>query len=166
MSQTSYSVNHGRAYEGTRGDSRPMTVWPARNTSAGQLDYGRAVIYNGAATNVQDVMPVTVLSGTGQTVRGFVLADLAHEPQTTGVAVGERVNLLTKGTIWMMTEQDVTQNDPVFIRHTVAGATGTSPAVGKVRKDADTAKADALTTCRFMSSALAGEMVLLEVNIP
>lgn len=166
MSQTSYTVNQLVAFEGARGDSRPMDCWTGRNTDAGEIAYGRALVADAAATNINTAVPCKVFNATGQTIQGFGVADLSHEPQTTGVPVGGSINLMRKGTIWVLPEQDVLPSDPVFVRHTLAGATGTSPAIGKVRKDADTAKADAFTSARFAMKALAGQPCLLIINLP
>ena len=97
---------------------------------------------------------------------GAVIFDHAHEIQTTGIPDDGMVSIVSKGQIYMITEQAVTPADPVFVRFNAAGATGTTPAVGQVRKDADTAKADAVTSARFMGVAAAGALVLVDWNLP
>jgi hypothetical protein len=83
-------------------------------------------------------------------------------------------DVLEQGTVWVLTEQNVTLSDSVFIRTDVsASPTGTSPAVGKVRKDADPTgglasvdRAVVMANARFLSTALAGALVKVQLNLP
>ena len=162
MSQTSYSVYMNAAFVG--GHAQLVTVTTGRNNSGAEIPYGRAVVFDTGAGTTQ--IAVKLPSATGQKMMGAVLYDHAHEIQTTGVPDDGVLSLVSRGQVWMETEQAVTPNDPVFVRFNAAGATGTSPAVGKVRLDADTGKADAVTAARFLTTAAAGGLVLVEWNIP
>jgi hypothetical protein len=75
-------------------------------------------------------------------------------------------SLVSRGEVWVQVEQAVTPSSPVFTRFNAVGATGTNPAVGRFRTDADTARAVAVPNARFLTSAAAGGLALLEINIP
>jgi hypothetical protein len=163
MSQTSYGVTMTPAFVG--GHAQLIQCITGRNNSGAELPYGRAVVYdaiNAGSTEKAVALP----SLTGQKIVGAVIFDHAHEIQTTGIPDDGMVSIVSKGQIYMITEQAVTPADPVFVRFNAAGATGTTPAVGQVRKDADTAKADAVTSARFMGVAAAGALVLVDWNLP
>lgn len=70
--------------------------------------------------------------------------------------------LLRHGVVWVTAENAVTPDDPVYAR-VASGAGGTQ--IGAFRTGADTASAVAWTAARFVTSADAGALVQLEVNI-
>lgn len=164
MSQLSYALIHAAGYEGGRGDSRPAGIHSGRNNSVVEIPYGRFVVYDTGAGTTE--LAVKLPSASGQNVRGILLHDAAHEPQVTGLPVGGMGSILAQGTVWMVTEQAVTPADPVFMRFAMVTGSGTLPAVGKVRKDADTADAEARANCRFLTIAAAGGLVLVDCNLP
>ena len=64
----------------------------------------------------------------------------------------------------VIVEEDVTPDDDVFFRHSGAGA---SPeAIGRFRTDADTANADQVNSARWLTSAVAGGLAVLGINLP
>lgn len=164
MSQTAYSINHAVGYEGGRADSRPATVHSGRNNSVVEIAYGRFVVFDTGAGTTE--LAVKLPSASGLNVRGILIHDQAHEPQVTGLAINGLGSILSRGSVWMVTEQAVTPADPVFMRFAMVTGSGTSPAIGKVRKDADTADAEARPNCRFLTIAAAGGLVMVECNIP
>ena len=108
-----------------------------------------------------------ILIGFLLLILGALIYDHSHESaEATGLADDKMGSVVSHGQVWMFTEQAVTPADPVFVRYNAAGGTGTSPAVGQVRKDADTAKAVAATNARFRTGAAAGGLVLVEWNVP
>jgi len=88
---------------------------------------------------------------------------MTHETVSDGIAVKDSLSVIRRGRVYMVTEQAVTPADKVFYRF-AAGAGGA--AIGRVRKDADTATAEEFAGAAFMGSAGAGEIVAVEVNIP
>lgn len=163
MSQTSYSVNMAAAFVG--GHAKLDTVISGRNNSGAGIPYGRAVVFDPGAGTTD--LAVKLPSLVGDSIRGVALYEHAHEPQPNGIADDAMVSICSQGQVWMETEQAVTPASPVFVRYNAAGATGTNPAVGKVRLDADTAKAvDMSARARFLTSAAAGGLVLVEWNLP
>lgn len=163
MSQTSYSVYMASAFVG--GHAKLDTVITGRNNSGAELPYGRAVVHDTGAGTSDTAVKLPSLAG--DVIRGVALYEHAHEIQTTGIPDDGMVSIASRGQVWMETEQAVTPSSPVFVRYNAAGATGTNPAVGKVRLDADTAKAvDMSSRARFLTSAAAGGLVLVEWNLP
>lgn len=159
--QTSYSVYMQPAFVG--GHGQLITVGTARNNSGVEIPYGRAVVHD-AGTGTSDIaakLPALITD----VVKGFALYEHSHEPTAIGILDDKVFSLLRKGQIWVEIEQDMTPNDPVFVRMVVAGATGTSPAAGKVRKDADSSKAVAIPAS-VLIGGVAGGLAFIEVNIP
>lgn len=75
------------------------------------------------------------------------------------------ISVLRKGRVWVKSESIISNilTDGVFLRHTVNAAL----IPGQFRIDADTAKADEITTARWLTTTSAvNELALLEFNIP
>jgi hypothetical protein len=163
MSQTAYLTQMAAAYEGGHGQLEK--VISARNNSGAEIPHGRAVVFDTGAGTTE--LAIKLPSLVSDVILGALLYEHSHE---TGAGNGIPANgvgsIVSQGEIWMFTEQAVGPADPVFVRYNAAGGTGTSPAVGQVRKDADTAKAVAATNARFRTTAVAGGLVLVEWNAP
>lgn len=163
MSQTSYSVNMAKAYEGGHGELTRVTG--RRNNSGAAIPFGRFVVFDAGAgtTDLAAKLP----AATTDVVVGVAMHDHSRELPTDGVPDDAMFNAVAQGQVWMTCETDMTPASPVFCRAVVAGATGTSPAAGKIRNDADTAKAiDMSGRARIIMGALAGGLCLVEVNLP
>lgn len=139
MSQTSYSVNMAAAYVG--GHALLTQVISARNNSAVQIPYGTAVAFD-LNTGTTD-LAVRLPAAAADLIRGVAMYDAAHESAApgatglTGIAAGAMLSVVREGQVWMITEQAAGPNDPVYVRYNVTGATGTTPALGQVRKSPD-----------------------------
>lgn len=162
MSQTSYDLQAAVAFEGMLADP---TGGPTRgsvslaNEDAAALPFGRGVT-NGTDPDTQFKLP----TATGANLRGVSVHRHGTQDVTDdGIAQDEVAEILTKGPIWVIPEQDVEPGDPVYWRHTAGGA-GEVP--GRWRKDADTAKADQVTNAAWKTAGLAGTFAVLEVNLP
>lgn len=152
--QTSYPLNPAPAFEGMPDHMGPKHDDTYR--ADGTIPFGRFVRDVGDGT-------VVLPSATGQTIAGASLHNHL-EQDANGIAQyvkGDAVPVRKLGRMWVRTEQDVTPADPLYVRHTVGGE-GT--ALGQVRKDADTDKADAYAKAKFLTSAKAGELVLVSIN--
>jgi hypothetical protein len=172
--QTTYSINMAAAFEGQIAESGPKRIRTGRNNMAAtQIGYGRFVAFDGGS-GTSDIA-IKLPDALANEFKGVLVWQAAHEPQTTGIdpvtGIGD---VMEQGTVWMLTEQAVGPADPVFVRVDVsASPTGTSPAVGKVRKDADPTgglasvdRAVAMTNARFLSTAAAGALVKVQLNLP
>jgi hypothetical protein len=162
MSQLAYTVYMSPAFIGAHGQL--IQVIPGRNNSGVEIPYGRAVQHDTGAGTSDLAVKLPAAGATELLIKGVVLYDQSHEPQTTGVPDDGIMSIVRQGTVFMQCEQAVTPDDPVYVRFDAAGATGTSPAVGQVRIDADTAKAVLMPRWRFESSAAAGAGVWVVIN--
>lgn len=105
-------------------------------------------------------------SATGFKFEGIALQSLKEIPRATGVAVweiDEEIPVLKKGRIWVYSEVAVNPTLAVFMRHT----TTTTELPGDFRTDADTARADDISSVASWVSTTAGAgLALLEINVP
>lgn len=134
---------------------------PTPNVTGNPIPFGF-----GLAQSLTNAAQAVLPSATG-----FLFAGVAvHKQKAQQNAVeaaryeaGESVSVLKKGRIWVWSEQAVGPGDPVYLRHTANGAN----VPGQFRKDADTARADQITTgARWASITTGAGLALLEVNIP
>ena len=82
---------------------------------------------------------------------------------TAGVTyqIGDTVEAVI-GQAWVTVEEDVVAQDAVYVRY----ATGTGSQKGAFRKTADSSTAAAVTGARYLTSASAGGLALVAVNLP
>lgn len=150
--------------EGMLATADPNTGMVVAHATATQLYFGRAVII-GAADGL-----VVHPSGSAGSFFGIVIEDQAITPALLSgagdVPIGHDAYILRRGRIWVVPEQDVVTTDPVFYRHANTTPDAAPAALGRFRKDADTADATALTNARWVTSGLAGTLAQLEINLP
>ncbi len=158
MSQTTYNVQAAVAFEGMPGDpsSGPSRRSISRaNEDAAASFFGRGVTY-GTDPDTQFALP----TATGAVLAGITLHRHGTENLADdGIAQDEVCELLRGGRIWVLPEQAVTPNDPVYWRHTGVG-------VGRFRIDDATTDADQVPEARWLTSSAADEPALLEINLP
>lgn len=108
---------------------------------------GLYVVRDGTDRKVD--LPTAALEITGS-LGGFVAFDDTRPFDALGlVANGEDIGLLVEGVIWVLTEEGVTQGEPVFARYAASGANTT---LGKTRNDADTASCAQVPGCFFLDT--------------
>jgi hypothetical protein len=160
MPQTSYSNSYTAAFEGMLADgAEPDIISKVNGEAATDLIFGRGVRETAAgAVNI---------SAAGQTLLGvavFEQKDTAALSGSGAIKPKETFNVLRKGRIWVKAEQAIVVGDPVYVRHTVNGGT---TAVGRFRKDIDTANAILISNARWASTTSgADQMAVLEINLP
>lgn len=129
-----------------------------------KIGFGRFVCL-GTSKDSQAKLPAAAGDVAALTTLGVALHDHARESVNDSLEAGynqyENMSILKKGHVWVVAEQDVSPTDTVHVRHTTNGTL--TP--GGVRKDVDTANAVALSKARFLSTALAGELVLLDIDL-
>ncbi len=107
-------------------------------------------------------------SATGFVFEGVALKVNLPLNNATGLAqydANKAISVLRKGRVWVKSESIITNiiTNGVFLRHTVNGAL----IPGQFRIDADTARADQITTARWLTTTAAiNQLALLEFNIP
>lgn len=163
MAQTTYSLEAAVAFEGMLGDAAGggptrRSISRANEDSAASF-FGRGVTYGTDPDEQFELPAATAAPLAGITVHKHGTQDASDD----GIAEGETAELLTSGRIWVQPEDAVTPASDVYWRHTV-GAAGLVP--GRWRTDADTAKADAVTNARWLTSCAADGFALLELNTP
>lgn len=159
--QNSYSKTMPIALKGQIYDNNPSetVVKAAEGVSGIKFGYGLV-----RGTNPDEQVKIPVATGT---IVGLAVkkadAELVDGASEAIYKETEGVTILRRGWIYVKTEQAVVPGDPVFIRYTLAGATGTNPELGKARKDADTAKAVAFTGATFESTTAADGLALVRI---
>ena len=132
----------------------------ASNVTGDPIAFGLG-LSNGSANN-RTQLP----SATSFIFQGVAARDQREQTLITGIAqyvAGDAVSVLRKGRIWVPTEEAVTPADSVFLRHTINGAL----TVGGWRTDADTARADDVSTfCSWLDYDSANGLALLDINLP
>lgn len=76
---------------------------------------------------------------------------------------GEVVSLLTRGRVYVFVDQEVTSDDPVYMRFVDGGG---DSLIGRFRKDDDSGKAILVPDARYTVGASAGGLATLEINMP
>lgn len=103
------------------------------------------------------------LAATSDKVVGVSVFSHADNENTgvAGYAAQSAVSVLRKGVIWVKVEEAVVAEDPVYVR---AVAT-TGEVAGAFRKSADGTDTILLSGCKFLSSAAAGALALVSVDL-
>jgi len=128
------------------------------------IGFGRFVSV-GTAKDTQAKLPAAAGDVTNLTLLGVALHDHARESIADSLEAGykqyESMSVCKKGHVYVIAEQDVSPTDAVYVRHTTNGTL--TP--GGVRKDVDTANAVLVSKARFLTSALAGELVVVDIDL-
>ncbi len=148
MSQLSYD-NQAVAFEGMLADNAP------RDVKSGLLEgathrFGLAVSKGTADGTVKSPAPAEAIAGV-----------LFHQHAQEGDALvaGDVENVLTKGRMHVKVEDAVVEGGLVYVR-TAAGE------LGAFRSDVDAGNAELLPGAKYGSSAGAGELAILDLNLP
>lgn len=120
MSQTSYSTEPVAALPGLKFDISPSRTRSAVVSSDAM--FGVAVVYDSAGK-------VKLPAAATDEVGGILCMEFDHDPLALaskadgiGVLSGDPVSVMEEGKIYVITEEDVVENDPVYCRHTANGA--------------------------------------------
>lgn len=152
----------GQLASGQRFVNRVGTFSELFNGSSVFLPFGRFVVANGALGDVR--LP----SATGQTVIG--VTEFVHKYEkdldlNSGIPPMREVTLIKRGIIYMLAETALVANTNPFVRHTANPAPASFEGIGRIRNNADTAKADLFTGARVLRTVVAGEIVPVELFI-
>jgi hypothetical protein len=166
--QTTFDQYYNPAKLGEIYDNRYTMAesYIAENT----IRFGQAVV-EGTDEDRQVITP----SATGQTFMGISIAIWQIEQQVTsypttssGLYVAELVlPVLRRGAIWVRVNQDVEANDPVYFVFSDVDSTK----IGNFRKDSGVVLpgseiADLIPNALFRKAAKAGELAVVEINMP
>lgn len=161
--QTTVSFDHAVAIAGgVRG------VVPQTRTRVAEVAIQAGLAACQGTADAQCKLPTT--SGEVAKVLGIAPSRVTSDPNfppggTAGFAyqIGDAVDLVPEGQVWVVVEESVVAMDPVFVRF-ATGAGGSQK--GSFRKSADTATAAQLTGARYLTSASANGLALVEINVP
>ena len=163
MSQTAYPLVAPLAFAGMIGEGGGRENSISRNLEDA-IAIPAGVMGVAPASDPEDEFRLP--SAAGQTQYGITVHRHGREDfRVAGTAAfiqGEDVELLRRGRIWVVVEETVVANDPVFFRHTVNG--GLIP--GGWRNDAAAAEADAVLNAIFVTGAAIGTVALIDINLP
>lgn len=162
--QTAYPLTMTQAFEGALVDGANCHIMSGTNVAAASF-FGRACL---AVAGFGDrfVQP----TGSAGVFLGILVHSHAVEqslvtPGAAGQPVNQPGGILRRGRIWVVTETAITDvTVGVFYRHTTPGAL--PEALGRFRVDADTADATQVTAAKWLTTAAAGGLAQLEINLP
>lgn len=132
----------------------PFGVLVVEDTTGLSDDRAHLPQVTGDITTVGKVAGVAVHNHGVEQNKGGV-NNLGYEPQSA-------MNVLRKGRIYVTVEDAVVKGGLPFVRF-VAGA---SEQLGSFRSDADGSDAVALPDARYVTSASAGGLAIVEINLP
>lgn len=164
MPQTDYSQYMDRGLEGLIFTAEPLHVRTGFNKN-NFIPFGRIVVKGAGDLDV--VLPTVTggyVMGVATKTDVYERGHNANPLSISGYAANKSVNVLRKGTVLMLVETAVTPTSPVFFRHTANGTPGANEAIGRLRTNADTARADALPNCQFLETGAAGSLVKVAFN--
>lgn len=158
INAASYSLNHGKAFQGMVADGELANIISKLNTDTVTIGYGKAVVRDG---DNAAKLPVAG-SGAGNFV-GVAVRELNRsylDSATFGAVVAKDFSVLTAGVIWVTALEAVVSGDPAFFR---VGSTGT----GDFSKSAGAAEtlSVAIPGAKFVSSGAAGTLVKLSIVV-
>jgi hypothetical protein len=150
MAQTVYMRGYEAAFPGQLGETSDSYVRSLTNTDTTNLAAGIFVAQpavEGTAKN---------LAAVGDVVAGVTLNVFAREPGVMSAlsgsecwVVGASMAVLDEGAVWVLSEEALAVNDPVYARHT---ANGGNTVIGAIRNDIDTDKCRRIKGARVLQA--------------
>lgn len=168
MSQASHSSAPAVATEGQITDGREVISAIVDSTNQ-TIKFGRAVTFKtmpapGSLPVVE--VPDAAAEITGDAFAGIVVFDPTRElpagaNEFSGYVTGDVCSVLRRGKMMVISESAVSAYQQVFARH-VAGA---GEELGALRHDADGGDATAIPGSRFLTTAGAGGLAEIELDV-
>lgn len=162
--QTAYTTHPEAALAGQLADSYPSDIVSGHNEDDAPVGFGLGVVQGTGDDGF--ALP----SDSTATLKGVTVHDHREllSEGGAGAAPGDTCALLRKGRVFVVPDQDVAPGDDVYWRYS-EGGTGEG-GVGSFRKDADTVETDShalkVTSARWVTTASAGGLAVLEINLP
>lgn len=163
MAQTTMTENPAVGFPGDPADTGPKNDLSKIVEEATGIPPGLGVVWGTEDNQVS--LPSGTFGGAdfvGFSVRrhkgrpDFALADNEDYQDEESIPVRRQ------GRLKVEVEDAFTAGGQVFVRHTAPG----TEQLGAVRSDADTDEADSVTGVRFVTSGGAGEIGIIEINLP
>ncbi len=162
MAQLTYAQYHSDGYAGDPADAgfKDDHAYVQAEASA-EMPFGVGVVQGAADSKA--VLPSG--GSTAANFRGVLLRsdtyDSTYQLGTTGVKPQQAISVRARGRVKVTVEEAVSKGDRAFLRITANG--GDLP--GQWRKSADGGKAIELKGCYFATSADAGALAILDVDV-
>ena len=157
--QTSVNDYRDKGLAGQLADIGNHDVITRANAYGDTIPFG--VFVTKGANEGEAVLPDATGEVTGLVGLG-VVGRSNMQPQGEGYADGDPMPIIKKGRVWVPVEDAVTAESAAFVRFVAAGA----EQLGAFRSDADGTDAVALPGAKFVTDAIAGELALLDINLP
>lgn len=151
MAQTSYNIDPAVGYAGQLASTDYSSN--AFKVEGSGVTWGLAVTQGTAADQVKALADAT------SNVVGFVMQHHTADGKTPDEDV---VNVLHRGELWVTTEDAATAGGSVFVRAVAAG----TEVKGAVRASKDSSDTIKLDNVKFKTSAAAGGLAIISVNLP
>lgn len=140
-------------------------------TVVGEVDQVSIIGTSWAVTSGASQATVAVTNTTADSLYGVALRtqnkmNLYAPAGSDGASPyyqGDCVSMLTRGRVYVLVEDTVTSDDPVYVRYL---ANGTNTELGRFRADADSATCFEVPHAVWRLGAQAGELAVLEINLP
>lgn len=148
-----------------------LSVATGTTATSTSIPFGRAVVTD-SYDSTWDQTNVKLPTTTGQVFFGISMfvqkANPNAVPDSTGDATGdasyvdkEAMAIVRRGLVWVVAEDDVALTDTVYFRQTVNG----DMPLGAFTPTND-GETDAVPTAKWRSEGSAGDLVLVEINLP
>jgi len=160
--QLTYNMTPRTARKGMINTIGPHFIRTAINKQAASIPYGVAVSKKAGGDDNEYALP----TAASPKVEGITVFEHNERVPANGVfnveiADGQPFNLLEKGFATVEVEEAVTQGDIAYVRHT---ANGLRTQLGAFRKSDDAGTAAIVRGARYLTSAGAGGLALVEID--
>lgn len=165
--QTTYTTVPNPSFRGMLADVGPNDVLSKsfKGLAGAAAPFGTPMV-----TVVGDVNQCRLPAAAADTLLGVAVhRNIAPGTAGSNAFTGEQgiedtqtVDVLTKGRIWVKVEEAVTPEDDVYWRGVVNGLL----IPGNWGTSSDAGKCTLLAGARFLTSGAAGDLVILEINVP
>ncbi len=172
--QTSVSDRPEAAYAGLLVGTQHQIIGMKNAESSASIPFGFGVVFKAAGTTDQDAILPTAETDLFMGVvchshvydRTYTLADgsTGGELTSTGLKPGAMMNVVRKGMLWVVAEDACTPGQKLWVRCTAGGAG--EVVGGLVNADEGTETIDATAVGTWMTTAAAGGLAILSLDLP
>jgi hypothetical protein len=156
--QTTYSIEHGKAYAGTPADLQTKNTVSRVNATLATIPWGKGVVSDGEYGMQLGASGATADEFVG--VIQFELNRATADGEVSGVPVERDGTVLTDGVIWVRVLDTVAVDAPVYLR---VGATDQGDFSGIA--GAGLTEGLLLPNAKFLSAGDAGDLVRIKLTI-
>lgn len=160
VGQTSYDLVPAKAFAGMLADLTDNDVVSLVNAQAADIPFGVAIA-NGAS-ELKGELP----NNMGDFIRGIAVHSHAYDnaslSNANGVPDKAMINVLRRGRVWAICEDGCSPEGDVFVR---IAANGGNTQLGRLLGADDGANAGKLVGAVWKTTALAGGLAIVEINL-